>query len=128
MSYKKAIAAFEALPEEEKYLIRNRYTREGRHCAMGLLVQVPDLERRNAVGIWDLTNSLELNYFSKSVLDQIEGLGMTREEAQDLQNFVDSLSGSEEGRPLFDAALEFMKAKESLQVHVEDVLVGGCKP
>ena len=56
MSYKKAITAFEALPEEEKYLIRNRYTRGGRHCAMGLLVQVPDLERRNAVGIWDLTN------------------------------------------------------------------------
>lgn len=128
MSYKKAIAAFEALPEDEKYLIRNRYEREGRHCAMGLLVQVPDLERRNAVEIWDLTNYCDDRYFSKSVLDQIEELGMTREEARDLQDFVDMRSGSEEGRPLFDGALEFMKNKESLQEHIEDVLVGGCKP
>lgn len=127
MSYKKAIAAFEALSEDEKYLIRNRYERRGRHCAVGLLVLVPDLERRNAVAIWDLTNYNNEPFFSRSVLNQIEELGMTREEAQDLQNFVDSRYG-DEGRPLFDSALEFMKNKESLREHVEDVLVGGCEP
>ena len=128
MSYKKAITAFEALPEEEKYLIRNRYTRGGHHCAVGLLVQVPDLERRNAVGIWDLTNFNNETYFSKSVLDQIEELEMTREEAQNLQNFVDGLCGADEGRPLFDEALSFMRRKKSERAHVEDVLVGGCEP
>lgn len=126
MSYTKAIKIFEELPEEEKYLIRNRYERDGKHCAMGLLVDVP--KRANNVGISDLTNPREEDYFCEPVADRVEELGMTREEAHDLQVFVDMHSGSEEGRPLFDSALEFMKNKESLREHVEDVLVGGCEP
>lgn len=107
MSYTKAIKIFEELPEEEKYLIRNRYELDGKHCAMGLLVDVP--KGANDVGIFDLINPLDLSYFYKPVADQVEELGMSREEAFNLQVFVDELGGAQEGRPLFDAALQFMK-------------------
>jgi len=107
MSYAKAIKIFEDLPEEKKALIRHRYERDGLHCAMGILIEVP--KGANSVAIFDLLNPMDSKHFSGAVAAQIEDLQMTPTEACMLQNFVDNRYGPAEGRPLFDAALQFMK-------------------
>jgi len=107
MSYAKAIKIFEDLPEEKKALIRHRYERDGLHCAMGILIEVP--KGANSVAIFDLLNPNDSQRFSKSVSDQVEGLQMTRDEAKALQDFVDTVSSAPYGRLLFNEALQFMK-------------------
>jgi len=108
VSYKKAIGIFEALPEAEKYLARYYYTNaHGHHCAIGALIEAP-IEAGN-VAIFDLLNPMDSKHFSGAVAAQIEDLQMTPTEACMLQNFVDNRYGPAEGRPLFDAALQFMK-------------------
>lgn len=118
MSYKKAIEVLEALPEDQKIMIRRYYNdHNGRHCAIGHLVRVkPEhetgirilLDPRCYVSQVPSTNT-------KYIKDRLDELEMTEDEAGQLQEYVDSESeraGVEMGRTLFDAALNFMREKE----------------
>ena len=105
MSYTKAIHIFEALPESEKKLQRYDYNRNGGKCAIGILIDVPHYFEGETI------RSCIQN--STAVRDQIAWLGLTKEEASELQVFVDETTSDQphvpNGRALFDAALQFMK-------------------
>lgn len=108
MSYTKAIHIFEALPEDEKKLQRCDYNRDGGKCAIGILIDVhPSFEGETIRSCIQNCNSIR---------DQIAELGMTEQEASELQIFVDETTNNHplvlhvpNGRALFDAALQFMK-------------------
>ena len=112
MSYKKAIRIFEDLPEEYKKLRRYDYNRNGGKCAIGVLVDVKPQHEGTSIGAL-LENRRVLSqlegFNTKYIKDRLDELEMENEEACALQNFVDHDPIAAEGRPLFDAALNFMK-------------------
>lgn len=126
MSYKKAIEVLEALPEDQKVMVRNTYTdRFGKHCAIGHLVSVKPCQE--GFGIRQLleprrVSSQIANINTKYIKDRLDELEMTEDEAGELQKYVDSQSKRagpfysriKVGRPLFDAALNFMREQEGL--------------
>lgn len=120
MSYKKAIEVLEALPEDQKIMIRRYYNdHNGRHCAIGHLVRV---KPEHETGIRILLDprryvSQVPSINTKYIKDRLDELAMTEDEAARLQEYVDDAGWREsaaEGRPLFDAALNFMREQEGL--------------